>query len=564
MGESEGTDIDTTGVDRTVTELNLEISRLKKEIRIRTELAMVVTSYASPEDLMSNVLRVLCDGLGADGGAIYFKEGKSEEITLKATFSLDKAYALKYQKIHLGEHATGVVAETGEGMVIKDASMDQRSTKGVVQILKYRSAVVTPVISNGEVVGIIALINEKSDFFTQKDLKLLEFMGAQISLAIVNSFLDQEITLEKERSFDILEQVDEGIFQAEMIDPMEKIDDIEGMTVKFYQNATFSLVNKSFQRQCGNMVNNSDPIHNGFEDIQLFRMLKEVITKGSVMGVERKWNGEKEKLFEVSMILILKDDRIKGIKGIRRDMTSRVKMEEQLQESKAQTELFMEVLSHDITNINTAVMGFLELLHHRIGKDNELIKYIDQSINAIQRSTEMVRKIKGLSMVQGSKLDLSMANIKERVNMNFDAVKREHPHRTVMMEMDSPEGPVLVRCDEMVDDLLSNLFRNSISAVDTPTVEIDVNIKGWDFDGKDGILLSITDNGKGVPDDIKERISGNRICDGDEPGSKKGIGLFLVKGIVERYGGRIWIDDIMKGDLKKGSRIMVFFPQNGV
>ncbi len=561
-GDGEGTEIESNMEEKKVTDLMKEVSRLRQELRIRTELARVVSSFTSPDDLMPNVLNVLCDGFGADGGAIYFMEKESKEITLRATYNLDRSYAIKYQKIHLGSHVTGVVAETGEGMIIRDSVQDQRSTKGVVQILRYRSAAVTPVTAEGEVVGIIALISENPGHFSERDLKLLEFMGANISLAIVNSFLNHEISQERERTLDILENVDEGIFQADLPEPIEKSRDLEGLTVVFYQNARLSLINPSFQRQSGNNVEIGLPMQKSFEDIQLFRMLKEVLRSGSVMGVERRWIGEEEKLYEVSMVLISKDNKIKGVKGVRRDITSRLNLEEKLKKSKAETDLYMDVLSHDIANINTAIMGFLSILDDRMKENDPLRDFVKRSKDAIDRSNQMIKKVKGLSRVQRSEEDLSMADLKERINSNFDDVKREFPHKMVKMELEAREGPVLVKCDELIDELLTNLFRNSISGGDLPTVEIQLEISNWKFDENAGYLLKMTDNGKGVPDDLKERVLGGKTNDTEcVPG--KGLGLSLVKGIIERYGGRIWFEDRMKGNYKEGTMIMVFFPGNG-
>jgi signal transduction histidine kinase len=219
----------------------------------------------------------------------------------------------------------------------------------------------------------------------------------------------------------------------------------------------------------------------------------------------------------------------------------------------------MDVLSHDIANINTAIMGFLDIMNDRMKEDEPLRPYVERSRDAIERSTQMIKKVKGLAKIQKTEKDLSMADLKERINTNFDAVKREFPQKIVKMELEAREGPVLIICDELIDDLLANLFRFSILGVELPTVEIMVNIKVWEYGDKHGYLLSLTDNGKGVPEDLRERVMECKTGDSESPPGK-GLGLTLVKGIVERYGGRIWFEDRMKGNYKEGSMIMVFFP----
>ena len=80
----------------------------------------------------------------------------------------------------------------------------------------------------------IALISETPGFFTDKDLKMLDQIGAHISLAIVNSFLNQEIREEKEKTLNILERLDEGIFEAEVREPISADANLEVVALSFY------------------------------------------------------------------------------------------------------------------------------------------------------------------------------------------------------------------------------------------------------------------------------------------------------------------------------------------
>ncbi len=544
-------------------ELQSEVSRLKHEIHMRTELARVVTSFTRPEELMPNILEVLCRGFGASGGALFFREKGSNDIKLKATYKFDASYAMKYQKIHLGTHLTGLVAQTGEGMVIKDAGADRRTTRDVVDILKYRSAVVVPVTAESEVVGIIALVNETPGFFSETDLKKLEFMGAHISLAIVNAFLNQEVMLERERTLDILDRVDEGVYEAEIGVPFEKMQDIEAMTITFYRNAVFTLLNPSFIRQSGIDLSLGNPVFKGFEDIQFFRMLREVLDKGDVKGIERKWLGEEERQFEVSMVRVDKEGKIKGVKGTRRDVTHRVRMEEKLKESKSQTELYMDLLSHDISNINTSVLGFLDLMGEKLTRSKQsedTRRYIAQCRSALERSNQMISKVKSLSKIQRQSPELSITDLEERVLKNIEKVKKQFGDRNILLNYKTQDrGPYIVRCDEMIDDLVMNILRNSITNTSGSDVELDLDIKDFKYNNVDGFLLSFSDHGKGIPDDMKERLFDRRFRqDGNLPGS--GLGLSVVRGIAERYSGKIWVEDRVSGNHKAGARFMVFLP----
>jgi signal transduction histidine kinase/putative methionine-R-sulfoxide reductase with GAF domain len=541
------------------TSLDTGIIKLRKELEMRSELARVVSSYTHPTKLLPNILSILCNGFGALGGAIFFMEKGTDKITLKATHGLDRSYALKYQEIHLGSHVTGKVAKNGEGMIIKDAAVDQRSTKGVVEMLRYRSAVVTPVISESEVIGIIALVSETPDFFTDKDLKMLDQIGAHISLAIVNSYLNQEIREEREKTLDILERLDEGIFEAEVKEPISLDNDLEASALEFYNKAYFTLMNQSFIKQCEEDVWLGAGLGSGFDEKQILKMLPEVISKGEVKGIERIWSGETERIFEISMVRVVKDGGIRGIEGVRRDVTARSQIQEKIQEAKAQTDFYMDLLSHDISNINTTVLGFLDMMESRVNKPQDIHRFINISREQMKRSSRMIHKIKILSKVQREAPDLFQIDISQKLESNFDRVKIHFPQKTAVLNFDPGLSAVLVRCDDFFDELVQSIFELGLEEADGNLSEIDVEIKRYEFNEEVGFLLSFSNGGGEVSDTLRERIFKRDLSSkGAPPGI--GLGLSIMEAIVERYKGKIWIEDRIVGGRREGTRIMVFLP----
>jgi signal transduction histidine kinase len=72
-------------------------------------------------------------------------------------------------------------------------------------------------------------------------------------------------------------------------------------------------------------------------------------------------------------------------------------------------------------------------------------------------------------------------------------------------------------------------------------------------------LCSVEDTGPGIPDWIKDKLF-TRFQRGDTTAHGKGLGLYLVKMLVESYKGAIWVEDRFSGDYTKGARFVVMLP----
>ncbi len=113
--------------------------------------------------------------------------------------------------------------------------------------------------------------------------------------------------------------------------------------------------------------------------------------------------------------------------------------------------------------------------------------------------------------------------------------------------------------NELLYDVFANLVGNAVkhSSGNGANIEISVGI------ARDGTnryyQVEVEDNGPGIPDELKDKIF-NRLQRGETKARGIGLGLYLVKSLVESYHGRVWVEDRVSGDYSKGSRFVVMLP----
>lgn len=537
--------------------IDVERKRLREELRFRTELSRVVTSYTSPEELLPSVLEVLSDGFGASGGAVYYMEKFGDRIEVKATRGLDPSYSEKYKEIDLGSHLTGRAAKTGKAILVKDAEKDSRSTTGVVSMLHYRSALVTPVLTQDKVVGVIALIHEEPNRFSEDDLDLLESVSGHISLAIVNSFLNRDMAEEKEKITSILGGSHEGIFEA-LIMPSERgseEDEVELLLDK----SRFTLINSSFSSQAGEPLEIGDSLWKGFNNEMLPIYLTKVVKNGYFEGLEKNNVMGRIRVFELSMIRINDERGICGIKGLRKDITKSVMMQKRLERSKSKMELYLDLLSHDVSNINTVSQGFLELLLTMDDLTDISRRYLKSCLKAIQKSSHLVSKVKILARIESDLEGRKPVDLQPVIKHVLEAMRKEYPEKKLSVQMLKDESSMVVTCDNLIVDMVWHVIENAVMHDPSDNVSIDIQYEKYNLDGTEGSLISFSDRGPGIPNDLKSHIFNRKERKEDvRPG--KGLGLVIIEGIVNRYGGTIWLEDRVMGDSGKGVKFSIFLP----
>ncbi len=230
--------------------------------------------------------------------------------------------------------------------------------------------------------------------------------------------------------------------------------------------------------------------------------------------------------------------RIGAIESIR-DITALKETEANLARSNQELEQFAYVASHDLQEPLRKIAGFTELLasRYRGELDEKADSYITYIVDGATRMRTLINDLLSYSRVMRSTKELAdtdSAVVLAKVLKDIELAIKESG-----AEISYGSLPV-IRADQVqLGQLFQNLIGNALKyrGVAPPKIQIKAVKK------RDNWLFSVNDNGIGIAPEFFERIFAifQRLHTRSEyPGT--GIGLAVCQKIVERHGGKIWVE----------------------
>lgn len=241
--------------------------------------------------------------------------------------------------------------------------------------------------------------------------------------------------------------------------------------------------------------------------------------------------------------------------GIMQDITARKQGEEALQDAKAQAELYLDLMGHDINNMNQIGIGFLELALDTLKLDDRTRQMISKPLEALESSTQLISNVRKLQRAKDGGLMLHEMNVGETLGRLIPQYSRV-AGRSIAINCHA-DRECLVLANDLLSDVFSNIIGNAVKHSSGP-LTIDICLKKALIDDKQHCVVSIEDNGPGIPDDMKGELFMGHHRGKITTGS--GLGLYLVKTLVEDFHGTVGVEDRIAGDYSKGCRFVVAIP----
>lgn len=203
--------------------------------------------------------------------------------------------------------------------------------------------------------------------------------------------------------------------------------------------------------------------------------------------------------------------------------------------------LYLDIMTHDINNANAVAMGYGGLLVSMLsGKEQTLAKGV---LAGIRQSAEIITNVSTYRSMSRRQVRLEP--------IPLDRVIRGQI--SVFSDVDIRYGGTdrVVVADELLSEVFTNLIGNAVK-FGGPSVTVWITVADRNGD----VAVTVADNGPGIPDDQKVRVF-ERFVRNAPRVSGKGLGLWITKMLVERYGGSIVAADRVAGIAGEGAAMVV-------
>jgi len=236
------------------------------------------------------------------------------------------------------------------------------------------------------------------------------------------------------------------------------------------------------------------------------------------------------------------------------------KSEEKYREAYNRAEFYKDLFAHDINNILQIVMSGMQACQIELDNPDEIKENIKVIKAQVIRGANLVSNIRKLSQLEESEIPLNRTEIFNILKHSIDYIRRTFQDKEVKINIDSISKKLYIRSNELIRDVFENILINAIKHNKSSNPEINVRISKEQIESISYLKMEFQDNGVGIKDTRKVKIF-QRGYGKNNSVYGMGLGLSLVKKIIENYNGEIWIEDRVTGDHSKGSNIVLLIPE---
>ncbi len=253
---------------------------------------------------------------------------------------------------------------------------------------------------------------------------------------------------------------------------------------------------------------------------------------------------------------------------VARDISKRKQVEKLLISSREKRELsyekmifYKDLLSHDINNILQSILTITDLIllvPDKNDKHEELEKFLENIKTQVQRGANLVSNVKILSEIEDTAPFLKKTEVLQVLKKIFKSIYEKYGN-ILKFQVETEEPNYYIFANELLESVFENIIKNAIEHNNHEQTELIIRASIQQINEKNFLRMEFRDNGPGIDDSILKEIF-NRNSRKNDDLSIIGLGLTLVKKIMDTYKGSVSVKNIEKGTKRIGCNFILLFP----
>ncbi len=394
--------------------------------------------------------------------------------------------------------------------------------------INLRQVVGLPLILEDELIGVIYVFRRRDTAFSANDRQVLSSFADQAAIAVRNATLYQQLSEEKRRVEAIIENSADGvlILDAECrIETMNRaLSQMTGWTPEQARGQPCWRVMALRDAQGRNVCEAECPLEHFQES-----------PRPQVEGDIVRADGHRTMVSITYSPLYDDEGTLVNIIGNAHDVT-------RFREAEEMKAMFISVISHELKTPVALIKGYASTLQREDAQWDE--KTVRDSLAIIEEESDrldgLINNLLQASRIQAGtlKMELNDVLIPKLAAKAVERFRVQAPSHELLLDF-AADFPPLLADEERLQQVFYNLISNAIKySPQGGTIRVGGRVRG------DFVELFVSDQGQGIPLDRQSRLFEPfyRVDSGlGRRTQGVGLGLFLVKAIVEGHGGHVWV-----------------------
>jgi signal transduction histidine kinase/putative methionine-R-sulfoxide reductase with GAF domain len=563
-----------------------QLEQKENQLHSIQQIGKSLSSVLNRDKLLILIMDEVTRLMHAERGTLFIVDTEKGELWSK----IAQKSEIKEIRLKMGVGIAGFVAKTGKTINIKDAYQDDRFDPSTDKKTGYRtkSILCMPIREpvkeenkNGEVIGVLQILNKIDGVFVEEDEELLTSLASQISISLVNSrlygILENKVN-ELNLLFDLEKELSGAYEQNELLQKLllliSKIlntkhailllsdktgkgfpfrwsfnldnDQIRKVSLNLEKGIWHILISKGQVYLANESDKNTELISKELGVAAHQLLGTPLISDGKVIGAMVFINKNQENDYfsknDERIVISAAGQLARGV------VNYRLKEEKMNEDRLAAIGNMMSAIVHDLRTPMNNIYGFVDLMCEEEDEKSraEFAEIINQQIKTLTNmTTDVLDFAKGKSNVLLRKYPVDKL-VKEFVRFFENDIK----NRGYIIDWSVDVTAMIYVDTDKLQRVFMNIMKNSLEAMEKGGT---FTLKAAEANGE--IVFHLSDNGKGIPEEIKDKLFDSFVTSGKEGGT--GLGLAIAKKVIEEHKGHIEVES----ELGKGTTFKISIPK---